>query len=197
MSTSRTDILTAIRKNKPAAVPRPTLRDLSSSGIEGDLLALFKKHLKEADGEFYRLESGKEVSALIKKLFPDAKVICSATPEVKGSRPIKPDTDPHSLADVDVGVFRAKFGVAENGAIWVTEEDLVITALGVLPEHLIVLLDPDRIVSNMHAAYREVKLDEHHYGCFMMGPSATADIGAVHVNGAQGSRSLAIIFLAH
>jgi L-lactate dehydrogenase complex protein LldG len=192
---AKNDILGAIRKNKPDAVSHPILRDFSASGIEGDTVALFKKHLKEADGDFYRAETGKDVSALIRQLHPDAKMVCSATPEVKGNRPIHPDDDPHSLADVDIGVFRARFGIAENGAIWVTEDDLVVTALAVLSQHLIVLLDPARILTNMHSAYQQVALRDHRYGCYMMGPSATADIGAVHVNGAQGARSLTVIFV--
>jgi L-lactate dehydrogenase complex protein LldG len=194
-SPSRSEILAAIRKNKPEAIPRPALRDFSNSGIDGDVLALFKQHLREAEGTFYRVGTGKEISALIKQLHPDAKVVCSATPEVKGNRRLKPDDDPHSLADIDVGIFRARFGVAENGAVWVTDDDLIVTALSVLSEHLIVLLDPAHIVTNMHCAYKQVALHEHHYGCFMMGPSATADIGAVHVNGAQGARSMAVVFV--
>jgi L-lactate dehydrogenase complex protein LldG len=97
---------------------------------------------------------------------------------------------------VDVGVVRAQFGVAESGAVWLTQEDLVVNALGVLTQHLIVLLDPEQIVPDMHAAYRRVRLNETAFGCFMMGPSATADVEATLVHGAQGARSLNIIFLS-
>jgi L-lactate dehydrogenase complex protein LldG len=65
----------------------------------------------------------------------------------------------------------------------------------VLSQHLIVLLDPEQIVPDMHEAYRRVRLNETAFGCFMMGPSATADVEATLVHGAQGARSLNIFFL--
>ena len=37
-------------------------------------------------------------------------------------------------------------------------------------------------------------LHETAYGCFMAGPSATADIEATLVHGAQGARSLDLFF---
>ena len=72
---------------------------------------------------------------------------------------------------------------------------LIVDALGFLSQHLVVLLDPNDIVSDMHEAYRRVRLHETAYGCFMAGPSATADIEATLVHGAQGARSLDVFFL--
>ena len=122
-------------------------------------------------------------------------MICSAVPEIIGTRRASEVKDPHELADVDVGIVRAQFGVAESGAVWLTQEDLIVDALGFLSQHLIVLLDPNEIVSDMHAAYRRVRLNETAFGCFMMGPSATADVEATLVHGAQGARSLNLFFL--
>ncbi|MNY08897.1 hypothetical protein D3C86_1417760 [compost metagenome] len=47
----------------------------------------------------------------------------------------------------------------------------------------------------MHTAYRKIDFQASTYGCFVMGPSATADIGAYLVRGAQGARSLTVFFL--
>jgi L-lactate dehydrogenase complex protein LldG len=116
-------------------------------------------------------------------------------PEIAGTCRVEDIHDPHALADMDVGVMRAQFGVAENGAVWVTQEDLIVDALGFLSQHLVVLLDPHEIVSDMHEAYRRVRLHEPAYGCFMMGPSATADIEVTVVHGAQGPGSLNVFFL--
>jgi L-lactate dehydrogenase complex protein LldG len=74
-------------------------------------------------------------------------------------------------------------------------EDLMVDALGFLSQHLIVLLDPEQIVADMHEAYARVRLDQTAYGCFMMGPSATGDTEATLVHGAQGARSLNVFFL--
>ena len=67
---------------------------------------------------------------------------------------------------------------------------------GFLSQHLVVLLDPNEIVDDMQEAYARVRLDRTAYGCFMMGPSATGDIEATLVHGAQGVRSLNVLFLS-
>jgi L-lactate dehydrogenase complex protein LldG len=128
----------------------------------------------------------------LRALHPDAKVVCSAVPEIAGTRRIGSVRDPHELADVDAGVVRAQFAVAEGGAVWLTQEDLVVDGLGFLSQHLTVLLDPEQIVADIREAYRRVRLDQTAYGCFMMGPSATADVEATLVHGAQGPRSLTV-----
>ena len=100
------------------------------------------------------------------------------------------------MHDVDVGVVRAVFGVAETGSLWLTETQFKVNALGFLAQHLIVLLDPTAIVRNMHHAYRERAQFDARYGVFMTGPSATADIEGVLIHGAQGIRTLTVVLLA-
>ena len=100
---------------------------------------------------------------------------------------------PAELDDVDVGVVRAVFGVAETGSVWLTEAEFKVNALGFLAQHLVVLLDPARIVGNLHHAYRERAQFDARYGVFMTGPSATADIEGVLIHGAQGIRSLTVV----
>jgi L-lactate dehydrogenase complex protein LldG len=192
---AREQILASIRKNKPAEVPHPALRDFTQLRVEGSSLDLFKKHLKEAYANYYDVNDTEDALRLIKQLHPDAKVICSATPEIEGNRKLQSTDDPHSLEDVDVGIMRARFGIAENGAVWLTQEDMIVDALGFLSQHLIILLDPNEIVGNMHGAYKRVEIEKHNYGCFMMGPSATADISAVHIDGAQGARTLNVFLM--
>jgi L-lactate dehydrogenase complex protein LldG len=155
----------------------------------------FEQHLQQAGGIAHDVGTVAEAEAKLMTLHPGAKVICSAVPEIAGTRRVENVLDPHELADVDVGIVRAQFGVAETGAIWLTQEDLIVNALAMLSQHLIVLLDPEQIVPDMHEAYRCVRLNETAFGCFMMGPSATADVEATLVHGAQGARSLNIFFL--
>ena len=196
MSEAKETILAAIRQNRPAAVAHPPLRDFGRSGVEGDPLETFKKNLKTASGSYYDVKDADEAQWLLKQIHPDAKVICSVVPEIEGNRIIAAAVDPHSLEDIEVGVTRAKFGVAENGAVWLAQDDLVVDALGFLSQHLIILLDPEAIVIHVHEAYKRVDISMQNYGCFMMGPSATADISAVHISGAQGARSLNVFFIS-
>jgi L-lactate dehydrogenase complex protein LldG len=193
-TTSRETILNAIRYNLPQGrVEHPVIPDFAWT--DGPLKAAFVKRLEEAGGAAHDVATPAEAEAKLRALHPDAKVICSAVPEVAGTRRAESVADPHDLADVDVGVVRAQFAVAEGGAVWLTQEDLVVDALGFLSQHLIVLLDPQQIVTDMHEAYRRVRLDGTAYGCLMMGPSATADIESTLVHGAQGVRSLNVFFL--
>jgi L-lactate dehydrogenase complex protein LldG len=121
-------------------------------------------------------------------------VIVSATPEVAGTRSIAPAIDaPGTLEDVDVGVVRAAFGVVETGSVFLSEREYRVNALGFLPQHLVVLLDPHRLVPDLHHAYRQRGFFEARYAVLMTGPSATADIEGVLIRGAQGIRSLTVI----
>ena len=191
---NRETILNAIRSNLPKVpVEHPGIRTFQPPA--DDLKAIFEQRLKEAGGAAHDVGSVAEAESKLIQLHPGAKVICSAVPEIAGTRPVEKIRDPHDLADVDVGVVRAQFGVAESGAVWLTQEDLGVDALGFLSQHLIILLDPKQIVADMHAAYRRVRLHETAFGCFMMGPSATADVEATLVHGAQGARSLNLFFL--
>ena len=113
-----------------------------------------------------------------------------------GTRPLDAAAAPASLDDVDVGVVRARLGVAETGSVLLTDTDLVVPALGFLAQHLVVLLDPARIVADLHVAYRDPALATANYTIFMTGPSATADIEGVLIHGAQGVRSLTLVPLA-
>ena len=79
--------------------------------------------------------------------------------------------------------------------MWITDAQFKVNALGFLSQHLVVLLDPARIVANMHHAYRERAQFDAAYGVFMTGPSATADIEGVLIHGAQGIRSLTVILV--
>jgi L-lactate dehydrogenase complex protein LldG len=186
--------LSAIRQNLPAQkVEHPEIPVFQRSAEP--LKADFEQHLKQAGGAAHDLGSVAEAEAKLMALHPDAKVVCSAVPEIAGTLRVETIHDPHELADVDVGIIREQFGVAESGAVWLTQEDLVVDGLGFLSQHLIVLLDPEQIVSDMHEAYRRVRLDQTAYGCFMMGPSATADIEATLVHAAQGTRSLNVFVL--
>jgi L-lactate dehydrogenase complex protein LldG len=134
--------------------------------------------------------------AKVVELFPDAHVVCSAVPEVPGTRRIEEVHDPHDLNDVDVGVIRSSLGVAEAGAVWLTQTELVVNALGVLSQHLVVLLDPAAVVETLHDAYGRIDLAASPYGVFLAGPSATGDIEGVIIHGAQGARSLTVLLLA-
>ena len=99
-----------------------------------------------------------------------------------------------SLAEVDVLEIDGAFGVAENGAIWLTEEALPHRVAPFICQHLVIHVQ--KIVPNMHAAYEELTHQTTGFGLFLAGPSKTADIEQSLVIGAHGARSLTVVIHA-
>lgn len=121
----------------------------------------------------------------------NARVICSFTSELAGNT--APPTEPHAYAEVDVLIVAASFGVAETGAVWLAERATPVRSASFLAEHLVVLLRASDLCDNMHDAYVRLGSDLGRYGCFVAGPSKTADIEQALVVGAHGPRSLSVL----
>jgi len=191
---SRSEILARIRRNQPAPRALPEMPRFDA-GASTTAIERFKAGVLRMGGKFVEPPAD-GLDALVARLFPQAHAVCSAVPEATGNRALDHTVAPVQLHDVDVGIVRAVFGVAETGSLWLTEGQFKVNSLGFLAQHLVVLLDPAHIVGNMHDAYRERGQFEVGYGVFMTGPSATADIEGVLIHGAQGIRSLTVVPLA-
>jgi L-lactate dehydrogenase complex protein LldG len=160
------------------------------------LLAAFKENLHRMGGVFLDPPAAGDPLAPVRAKIADAKIVCSTVPEVAGNRDVAAVSNPQDLADVDFAIVRASFAIAETGSVLLSDTDLDVNAVGYLTQHLIVLLDPDDIVVNLHHAYRRPEFRDRHYASFHTGPSATADIEGVLIHGAQGVRSLSVLPIA-
>lgn len=103
--------------------------------------------------------------------------------------------DPHQLADVDFAVLPGEVAVAENAAIWVATDDILIRTLYFLTQHLAIVVPADQLVSNLHEAYARINVTRCRFGTFLSGPSKTADIEQSLVIGAHGARSLTVLLV--
>ncbi len=188
---SRNAILASLRaaQRTPSTLPKVPMFDAGLPPAPDR----FKETLAQMGGLWAEMPVDGDIYALIHARFPDAKVICSAVPEVTGTRRIEDVRDPHELNDVDVGIVRPRFAVAETGSIWLSEAEYQVNSLGYLSQHLVALLDPADIVGNLHHAYHRSDFFAANYAVLMSGPSATADIEGVLILGAQGIRSLTVI----
>jgi L-lactate dehydrogenase complex protein LldG len=190
---TRDAFLAKVRAAQPAARALPDV-PLFATPV-GEPRARFAAALQAMGGTCVDAASAADVRALLDARFGADAVICSATPEVQGTRALQAETPPASLQDVDVGVVRGRFGVAETGSVWFSEKEYVVNALGYLAQHLVVLLDPARIVDGLQDVYRQADFREARYAVLVTGPSATADIEGVLIRGAQGVRSLTVVWL--
>jgi L-lactate dehydrogenase complex protein LldG len=196
---TRALVLQRVRANQPPAapLPPPLQRSPDFEPPTGALWPRFCEALARMGGRTADAPAG-SVDEAVRQLFPQARVIVSATPEAAGTRPLPADGAPHALDDVDVGIVRAAFGIAETGSVALGERELGINALGFLSQHLVVLLDPEAIVPGVQDAYRlHARFFDARYAVLMTGPTATADIEGVLVRGAQGIRTLTVMPFAN
>jgi len=185
--------LERVRAAQPAGVQLPDVPLFATP--PGDLRERFVASLTLMGGRAVEAASGEAVLAMIAERFGPRAPIASAAPEVRGTRALAAGTAPMSLEDVEVGVVRARFGVAETGSVWLSEREYIVNSLGYIVQHLIVLLDPAQVVAGLQDAYRRDDFRAARYAALVTGPSATADIEGVLIQGAQGVRSLTVVWL--
>lgn len=189
---SRDAILRAVRAHQGEPHPLPDSMPHASGDGRG-LIERFSTVLEHVGGrsEWYR--NGDDLAAIVRSHYPDARRVVSAAHEaLESTVTVAADTAPADLATIELAILRGRLGVAENGAIWVDAEHLPHRALPFIAEHCVLLLDPDAIVPDMHAAYAALAGREYGWGAFVSGPSKTADIEQALVIGAQGPRSLLV-----
>ncbi|CAO4167322.1 LutC/YkgG family protein [Methylorubrum populi] len=192
---ARDAILSRLRANRPAGdFPLPEVPAFAPL-VGDDLVTEFTERLAKMGGRVEAAGGAADPFAPVRHRLNGAAVIASAVPEFSGNRDLATVRKPGDLADVDVAVVRARFGVAETGSVLFTEGDLIVNSVAYLAQHLIVLLDPADLVVNIQAAYRRSEFGRAAYAVLHTGPSATADIEGVLIHGAQGVRSLTVLLL--
>ena len=189
---NKEDLLAKIRANIHTTYDMPSFDDMK--GVQyADPLKQFVEMSKTVGGKVVELEKGQDINEVIKNCYPDAKVIASNLPEVTIANR-NPDTvaEANDLNGTDVGVVRGMFGVAENGCIWIPQT-MKQKAVCFISEYLVIMLDRKQIVNNMHEAYQRIEFNSYGYGCFISGPSKTADIAQALVMGAQAARGVTVV----
>lgn len=199
--TSREKILAAVKKNQPATVE---LRALNfAARISIDLKEQFIKTLTGIGGSVIEVNELKEIGKYIKSTFPEPARIVNTSPELDFEPAYPADrfeilnlkSVPHDFSNVTVAIMKGEFGVAENGAIWLTDTNMGDQALPYISEHLVLVINKNSIVPTLHEAYEKIGSSAYHLGTFLAGPSKTADIEQSLVLGAHGSKSLMVFLI--
>lgn len=191
MNDSRQIILDTIRRAHHGEFPLP---DVPSFSVPGDAIENFLSNLESFDGKAIRLSSRQEaIKWLEENVSADGKTVFSAVADFNGNFPLSRVDDPHNAHVIDICIGEGLLGVGESGSVWVTDASLGKAACALMSTDLYLLLDKNLIVADMHEAYERINLRADPYGSFFSGPSATADIEAVRVTGAQGEISLTVL----
>lgn len=193
---SKQTILEAIKKSLSPEVPLPNLQGLGV--LYEDPEKQFAETLKSVGGDFIRVKNINELNLELRnlKVYQNADKIVSLISGVgKPNVDLESIEDPRSLEDVEVAIVKGEFAVAENGAIWVTDQGIRHRALYFITQHLILVVDACQLVHNMHQAYERLTFAGVGYGVFISGPSKTADIEQALVIGAHGPRSTTVFLV--
>lgn len=158
-----------------------------------DPVAQFISMSNTVGAKVAELEKDADINGLIKRLYPEAKVLASNMAEITIAT-LNPDTvgTAQELNGTDVGIVRGELGVAENGCVWIPQT-MKERAVCFISEYLVIVLSRRAIVSNMHQAYARINMTDYGYGTFISGPSKTADIAQALVMGAQAARGVTVI----
>ena len=97
--------------------------------------------------------------------------------------------------DIDLAIVKGNFAVAENGAIWMKDESNRHRSLYFIAQNIVIVINENEIVNNMHEAYEKLSFEKAGFGVFISGPSKTADIEQSLVIGAHGPKSGYVIFI--
>lgn len=191
---SRDEILNAIKSNN--IVKDEILPEYDDFGINYEnKLEKFSEIIQSVGGEAI-VTSKEELDNTIRNLYDDYKNVYSNVQECKlGNFDANKEDDAHNLKELDLAIVKGNFAVAENGAVWIKNSENRHRSLYFIAQNIIIVLNKNDIVSNMHEAYSKIEFENSGWGAFVSGPSKTADIEQSLVIGAHGPKSGYVIFV--
>lgn len=197
MTNSRNQILARLAANKPQATLLPQLKIPEFTGDPADLLEQFSTVAVSIGSSVHRVQSYRELESILEQQFGAAQQVVSRCQELRpfAANGSAGNGSPHALEKVDLAIFPGQLGVAENSAIWLSEEMMGQRVLPFICQHLVLILPAPAIVASMHQAYALLKDEVSGFGVFIAGPSKTADIEQSLVLGAHGPRSLSVYII--
>ncbi|MBK7950443.1 MAG: LUD domain-containing protein [Deltaproteobacteria bacterium] len=200
MTSARDAILASLAATRPAFAPRTQRFEIPP--MPADPVGVLRARVEAAGGRLdvvppddwvSRIEWPVELAAGTGPT--DGPSIHSALPAVasRGSGRLAPGDAPFTA--LDLCVLRGEFAVVENGAVWHVPRHPLERRAALLAEHLVVVIEGDALVANLHRAYERIDLGALAFGWFLCGPSKTADIEQALVLGAHGPRSMRLVWL--
>lgn len=188
---AREKILNGIAINQPELVALPVM-DMNVIISYPDVFEQFKMMLQSIGG---KVELVSNISVLKERLIADkasGNFVINAIANLGQLDSQVASFTASELEKVERAYIKGTIGVAENGAIWIYESQMINRLLPFICQHLILVIDKKNIVPTMHQAYDSIEVAKEGFGAFIAGPSKTADIEQSLVIGAHGARSATI-----
>jgi L-lactate dehydrogenase complex protein LldG len=191
---TREKILEAVLNNQPATTPLPDITMFG--GVDQDLVQKYMDVFKTIGGNSFLVEDIAAVKAMVVENYDASKRIVTTLAELSDSFELISNTvDPHDYDDIELAIIKAHFSVAENGAVWLTEELMGQRIIPYICQHLAVIVNAESIVPTLHEAYEIIGAGDYGFGGFIGGPSKTADIEQALVLGAHGPLTMTVFII--
>lgn len=192
---SRDKVLSLVKASQPEFAAAPVVAGFAQPFT--DNVVKYKIVLESIGGKVYEVNGVDEAISIISGQFKDEKRFVTVD---KAFAPVaelyQSGEDVHLLEDVDVAIINTHFAVAENGSVWVTEDLIKERVLPFICQHLVAIVNSNKIVATMHEAYDIIAHTDYGFGTFIAGPSKTADIEQSLVLGAHGPKTMTVFVIA-
>lgn len=188
--TAKESILSKLAEARDIDVALPEVPDF---GWPGDPVDNFKERLAGFDGKCFEFDTRESALEWLATHVDAQGNTYSSLKDFPARFCADDFKDPHLAHIIESTVVGSQLGIGESGSVLLRDEDLGVPAAALLCRDLYVLLNRNNIVGGIHEAYNKTDLRRNHYSSFFSGPSATADIEAVHITGAQGEISLTVL----
>lgn len=189
---TRDRILARVRANRPEAVTHP---EVPVFPIAGEPVENFINHVEGFDGKVVNTNSREEALAWLRDNISqsDSYLVYSGVEGYEGNVTLDQLPSPADAHKLSASVGEGILGIGETGSVLVEPETFGRMSNGLLAINLYLLLDRTKIFPGLQEAYAQMDLSKVQYTSLFSGPSATADIEAVHITGAQGPVSLTVL----
>ena len=181
-----------LKRFEDTAVSDQPLPSLEFAKIEAPLTALFSELLEKVGGKIGLSNKRQDLQLFVEQKIADGSQVLSLVDGIKGNRDLLTITSPHQLADIDYTIAPSDIAVAENGSVWLDGKQLITRNSVFICQHLIVITSANSIVGTLNEAIIKIDKIAGNWGCFISGPSKTADIEQALVIGAHGPMTMTV-----
>jgi L-lactate dehydrogenase complex protein LldG len=187
----RDKILSRLNDRKPEK--EPVIYLSGKYPTVDELISIFTENLRAAGGSVLFAEKD-ALSATLIGHYPESGIVVNLSNKIPLNDQQKGNPgDLYQTGQIDVLVVDGLIGVAENGAVWIPENNLGKRHFPFITRKIMIILNKQDLVFDLSHAYRKIDLSLLQFGLWIAGPSKTADIEQSLVIGAQGAMQHTII----